>query len=685
MALDTLDLLVVVAVVLVLGLMFTKGTLWAVEDDGLGAGGSGSRNLIDTLNETGKRAIVLYGSQTGTAEDYAHKFAKELQQKFGVPTLCADLSDYDYDNFGELTSSVPDFKLAVFLNSTYGEGEPTDDAVEFSDYLDNGEVDLEGLTFANFCLGNSTYEFFNGMGRKVGKMLEEKGATRVGEQGLGDDGMGTMDEDYLAWKDALFDVLKDVLALEEKESSYESALEITENDSLTADSPEVAVGEPDKNYVNPHTQEQYEANETGPFGPTHPYLSQIDVAKQLCSVESERDCIHAEFDLGSSGVKYSTGDHLAIWPSNPDAKVAAFLAIFGLTEKSDVVIDVKSLDKTVHAPVPTPTTYGAVVRYYLEITGPVSRQFVKSIVQFAPDELTKERTKVISDDKDLFLKSVTNKSLDISEVLSELSEGAVWNVPFEFIVESVARIQPRYYSISSSSLSEPGTVHVTAMLEAAKNPVTGKLVTGVTTNLLYDIALEKNGSTTKPYDTYKLRGPRGMFAGYKLPVHVRRSTFKLPSNPDTSVIMVGPGTGVAPFRGFVREKVKQVEIGDTGSGKVVLFYGCRKSDVDFLYKDEWPDYAKRLGSRFEFVTAFSRETSKKVYVQDKMLERSSEIVSLLDNGAFFYVCGDASKMARDVQKALVTILAKEKNVSEEDATEIVKQLKVQNRYQEDVW
>ncbi|GME81113.1 unnamed protein product [[Candida] boidinii] len=117
----------------------------------------------------------------------------------------------------------------------------------------------------------------------------------------------------------------------------------------------------------------------------------------------------------------------------------------------------------------------------------------------------------------------------------------------------------------------------------------------------------------------------------------------------------------------------------------MLFFGCRNSNEDYLYKEEWPEYSKILNENFEMINAFSRESSKKVYVQHKMIENSAKINELLINGAFIYVCGDASRMARDVHSALVKILVDERKLSEEVATEMLKNFKVLNRYQEDVW
>ncbi|ONH71555.1 hypothetical protein CAS74_004827 [Pichia kudriavzevii] len=686
---DPLDQSVLIAILVALIAYFTKGKLWggdATNDaiEKMGSFGGNTSDLVATMKKNGKKAVVFYGSQTGTAEDYALKFAKEFQSKFKVPTMTADLADVSFENFENIQKEIPDFKLAAFFMATYGEGEPTDNAVEFFDYLENECENLDSLKFVCFGLGNSTYEFYNAIGKKTASKLAEKGAELVGELGLGDDGKGTMDEDYLSWKEQLFDVVKATFHLDEQAVKYEPSIQTTESSDLDISSSTVSLGEPNSSYVNPVTDEDKNSLRFGPFNHTHPYLAPIINTKELFN-SKDRHCIHAEFDLSDTNLKYSTGDHVAIWPSNSNQKVSKFLDILGLEKKKDQVIELKSLDPTVHLPFPSPTTYDAVLRHYLEISGPVSRQFVKSISQFCPNEKTKHALLEISDDKDLFNKSVTNKYLNIADCLAMLSEGEPWkDVPFSFIIESVAKLQPRYYSISSSSSMEKQKIHITAVVEQEKPEGCDHYVTGVATNLLLNIKKEQHkDKDLELIETYDLEGPRNKFHS-KLPIHIRRSTFKLPSNPATPVIMVGPGTGAAPFRGFIREKVKQVENGNR-VGDILFFFGCRNSTEDFIYKEEWTEYSKKLDSKFSMVTAFSRETEKKVYVQDKILENSARVVQLLDQGAFLYVCGDASNMAKGVQQTLVKVYQTEKKVTEEIATNMIKQLRVNNRYQEDVW
>lgn len=680
MALDKLDFIVLGTLLLAVVAYFGKDFLFPSKEDGTSAGftisnvGGKSRNIVETLKKNNKNCIILYGSQTGTAEDYSNKLSKDLSSRFGLKILVGDLSDFDYENLNE----VPDDVLVFFVLATYGEGEPTDDAVEFFDYLENEADDLSNLKYSIFGLGNTTYEFYNEMAKKCETKLTEFNAESFSPMGLGDDGVGTLDEDFLKWKDDVIENLRNNLNFEEHEMKFEPSFELTEDLTLTFDDENVSLGEPDKSYLDSSKDLT-----KGPFNHSHPYLAPITLTKEVFN-SKERFCVHAEFDLSNTNLRYTTGDHLAVWPSNSDYNIDNFIKCFGLEGKLDYIFHLKALDSTVSIPFPSPTTYGAVLRHYLEISGPISRQFFSSIASFAPTEEIKAYAMKLGNDKNLFAKEIHHYKYNIADALLKISGGKVWDkVPFVFIIESISHLQPRYYSISSSSLLEKTSIHITAVVEAES--LENRLITGVTTNLLKFIEIEQNNKTEKPIVTYDLSGPRDKYSKFKLPVHVRRSTFKLPSNPKTPVICIGPGTGVAPFRGFVRERVAIKESSNVELGKTLLFYGCRNSQEDFLYKDEWPQYSKKLGDSFELFTAFSRETKEKVYVQDKIMENSKKIAQLIKDGAFIYVCGDASRMARDVQKSIATIIANDRDIPLERASDIVRSLKTQNRYQEDVW
>lgn len=594
--LDTLDLVVLVALLVGSIAYFTKGTYWAVPKDPYassaatamnGAAKSGkTRDIVEKMEETGKNCVIFYGSQTGTAEDYASRLAKEGSQRFGLKTMVADIEDYDY----ETLDKFPDDKVAFFVLATYGEGEPTDNAVEFYQFLTGDDVAFESgataddqplssLKYVAFGLGNNTYEHYNAMVRHVDAALTKLGAKRIGTAGEGDDGAGTMEEDFLAWKEPMWAALTEAMGLQERETVYEPVFCVTEDAETAADAETVYLGEP--------TAAHREGRATGPFSAHNPFIAPIVESRELFTVK-DRNCLHMEISVAGSNLSYQTGDHIAVWPTNAGAEVDRFLQVFGLEEKRHSVINIKGIDVTAKVPFPTPTTYDAAVRYYMEVCAPVSRQFVATLAAFAPDEESKAEIVRLGNDKDYFHEKITDQCFNIAQALQSITSKTFTAVPFSLLIEGINKIQPRYYSISSSSLVQKDKISITAVVESVRVPGASHVVKGVTTNYLLALKQKQNGDPSPdPHGlTYAITGPRNKYDGIHVPVHVRHSNFKLPSDPSKPIIMVGPGTGVAPFRGFIQERAALAAKGEK-VGTTLLFFGCRKREEDFIYHDEW--------------------------------------------------------------------------------------------------
>lgn len=594
--LDTLDLVVLVALLVGSLAYFTKGTYWAVAKDPYassygnanGAAKSGaSRNIVQKMQESGKNCVIFYGSQTGTAEDYASRLAKEGSSRFGLKAMTADLEEYDYENL----DTFPEDSIAFFVMATYGEGEPTDNAVDFHEFINgedttfsNGgtaaESPLGSMKYVAFGLGNNTYEHYNSMVRKTDQALSKMGASRISAAGEGDDGAGTMEEDFLSWKEPMWEELVQAMGLEEREAVYEPVFEVIEKPDMDATSDLVYLGEPNKNHL--------EGKSKGPYNAGNPYIAPLAETRELFN-DKTRNCLHCEIDIAGSNLSYTTGDHVAVWPTNAGKEVNRLLKVLGISEKQDMVISVKGIDATAKIPFPSPTTYHAVIRYHMEICAPVSRQFVSSLAHFAPNENIKDEMTHIGGDKAHFQEVVASKNLNLAQFLEIMGKGQAWtSIPFSVVIEGLHKLQPRYYSISSSSLVSKNKISVTAIVESVERPGAPHVVKGVTTNYLLALKEKQEGvSEPDPHGLeYAISGPRNKYDGVHVPVHVRHSNFKLPSNPETPIIMVGPGTGVAPFRGFVQERAAQAKAGEK-VGKTMLFFGCRNKTEDFIYSSEW--------------------------------------------------------------------------------------------------
>lgn len=438
------------------------------------------RDIVHAIKEGNKNCVVFYGSETGTAEDFAIRLAREVKSRFGLESMIADLEEYDYHNLHMVSRDT----LYIFILATYGDGEPTENAVAFHDFITHEEPpfekgtesSLENLSYATFGLGNSTYEKFNHMVRIVDKALHEFGAQRLGDPGEGDDGKGTLEEDFLAWKDTVWASILQKFGLQERATVYEPGLLVSIRDESSDPSDKIHVGELGEAGPAGNTQ--------GPFSSTNPYFAPVAESRELFKSQ-ERNCLHLEIDLANSGLSYSTGDHVGVWSSNSSDEVDSLLRILGWSEKKHQIVDNEARHQLAKIQVPSPTTLDTLFRYHLDICAPVSRELVLTFANFAPDENSKQEMAKLGSDKQYFSTEVRHSLYNLADLLSHVSKGQVWReLPLPAVIEGLRKLQPRYYSISSSSLAQPGKVSITAVVESKVIRARGKMFKGVTTNYL---------------------------------------------------------------------------------------------------------------------------------------------------------------------------------------------------------
>ncbi|KAF9949475.1 NADPH-cytochrome P450 reductase [Modicella reniformis] len=608
-----------------------------------------TRDFVQKMKETDKTIIFFYGSQTGTSEDYAARLAKEGTQRYNLKTMTADLEDYDMN----LLDTLPSDHLAVFVLATYGEGEPTDNAVEFWEHMvagedvpefsvgdyEDAEKPLTNVHYVMFGLGNKTYEHYNSVCRRVDEKLLKLGATRIAERGEGDDD-GSLEEDFLSWKDDMWKAVCDFLGIDflaGNSGPRQATYKIQEH---TAEE----VEELKKIYYGEHQEPKFMLGSRPTYDSKNPYAAPISASRDLFSATADRHCLHMEVDVAGSGITYQA----------------------------------------------VPTTYRTIFRNYIDITAPPSRAFIGQLTPFAPTEEANKTLALWGQDKEAFRINVADARRSLGTVLEKiLGAGQTMEIPFDLLIESVPRLQTRYYSISSSAKAHPTSIHLTAVILNYKPDVApDEIVYGLATNFLHNCHAHINkAGAIEP--KYEITGPKGTYLlgenGIKVPVHVRHSNFKLPRNSALPIVMIGPGTGVAPFRGFVQDRAHDVKNGKK-VGATVLFFGCRREEEDYLYKDEWPELMKDIEGA-QIITALSRQPGQpKTYVQHRMNEYKELIWDLIHKqGGYFYVCGDAKNMAREVNHKLIEIAMTCGEMSEEKATTYVKELRGRGRYEEDVW
>lgn len=606
-------------------------------------------SFIKKLKASGRSLVVFYGSQTGTAEEFAGRLAKE-GIRYQLKGMVADPEECDMEELLSL-KQIPN-SLAVFCLATYGEGDPTDNAMEFWEFI-QGDVDLSGLNYTVFGLGNKTYEHYNKVAIHVDKRLEELGGSRVFELGLGDDD-ANIEDDFITWKERLWPAVCDFFGIE---STGEDVL-IRQYRLL--EQPDVA---PDRIYTGEVARLHSLESQRPPYDAKNPFLAIIKENRELHK-SGGRSCMHVEFDIEGSKMRYEAGDHIAMYPVNDKDMVEKLGQLCGAD--LDVIFSLINTDteSSKKHPFPCPTTYRTALTHYLEITAIPRTHILKELAEYCSDEKDKEFLKLISstsvEGKAQYQSWIHDSCRNIVHILEDIKS---CKPTLDHVCEILPRLQPRYYSISSSAKLHPQHVHVTAVLVEYETK-TGRVNKGVATTFLAQ------------------KRPAGSGHGPKVPVFIRKSQFRLPNKTETPIIMIGPGTGLAPFRGFIQERDLCRSEGKT-VGDTILYFGCRKQSEDFIYEDELNNYVK--SGTLTLKAAFSRDQPEKRYVTHLLREDEDLVWNVIDNKGHLYICGDAKNMANDVRNILLNIIKTKGEMSEADAVQYLKKMEAQKRYSADVW
>ncbi|XP_030042001.1 NADPH--cytochrome P450 reductase isoform X2 [Microcaecilia unicolor] len=609
-------------------------------------------SFVEKMKKTGKNIVVFYGSQTGTGEEFANRLSKDAH-RYGMRGMSADPEEYELSDLSRLTEI--DNSLAVFCMATYGEGDPTDNAQDFYDWLQEADTDLSGLKFAVFGLGNKTYEHFNAMGKYVDKRLEELGGQRIFDLGMGDDD-GNLEEDFITWREQFWPAVCEHFGVEAtgEESSirqYELVLhtDINLNKMYTGEMGRL---------------KSYETQKP-PFDAKNPFLALVSVNRKL-NEGGDRHLMHLDLDISGSKIRYESGDHVAVYPANDTLLVNQLGEI--LQTDLDTVISLNNLDEESNKkhPFPCPTSYRTALTYYLDISNPPRTNVLYELAQYATDPKEQENLRKMAssatDGKALYLNWVLESRRNILAILQDMPS---LRPPIDHLCELLPRLQARYYSIASSSKVHPNSIHICAVVVEYETK-TGRVNKGVATNWLKNKVPSDNGHKSA------------------VPVFVRKSQFRLPFKSSTPVIMIGPGTGIAPFVGFIQERAWLKQQGKE-VGETVLYYGCRHKHEDFLYKEELAQFHKD-GVLTQLNVAFSRDQNHKIYVQHLLKKNKENVWKLIsEDNAHIYVCGDARNMARDVQNAFYEIVAEYGKMDHAQAVDYVKKLMTKGRYSLDVW
>ena len=594
-----------------------------------------------------KSLAIFFGTQTGNAEDLAMQ-TKKIADKSGLETTVIDM-----DNFP--ANELKNHKRILIITSTWGEGEMPDNAAEMWDDVCAKNPSLSGVNYSVCAIGDTSYDEYCQAGIDWDNKFNELGANRVSDVQLCD---VDFEPEWKTWVDKVIPAM--------------ASIEIT----LTTSEPEQVV-----EVVKEAPKEVAVSTGKSAWSAKNPYMSKITECYVLNGEGSRKETRHIVFDLGDSGLDYKVGDALGVVSENPEETVNLLIETAGWDESQ--IVSTRSGERTLRE----------ALKKDFEIHR-VNKKFVNSLSEKVTSSGMRITVKLIERYRESVAGSGPNWMGGDAPLQSELlpsipgddpvgrvdtlasdpkaMEDYIWsrdyidvlrdfdvNYSAEEFLELADKLKPRLYSIASSHDAHPGFVELTVGIVRYSHH--GRDRGGLCTVYLAD-EVEVNKTDV------------GVFMS-------PTKSFVLPADTSTDIIMVGPGTGIAPFRAFMEQRIY-----DGGSGKNWLFFGDQSEKTEFYYKESIESWLDE-GHLYEFTTAWSRDQAEKIYVQHRLKEHGARIWEWFERGAYFYICGDKTYMAKDVHRALIDIAKEHGGMSDEDATYFIEKtmMKEEKRYLRDVY
>ncbi|HXB79497.1 MAG TPA: cytochrome P450 [Bradyrhizobium sp.] len=576
--------------------------------------------------------LVLYGSNLGTAEELATRVA-DLAEVNGFATRLAPLDDF--------VGKLPEEGGALIFCASYN-GAPPDNATQFVKWL-GGDLRKDAfarLRYAVFGCGNSDWAAtYQAVPRFIDEKLAAHGGRGVFTRGEGD-ARGDLDSDFESWFTRLAPLATREFGIESSfaRSAEDEPLYSVEPVAPSVVNAVVALGGPSpmKLLTNNELQNKAGAN------------------------ASERSTRHIEVQL-PAGLSYRVGDHLSVVPRNDPALVDAVARRFGFLPSDQIRLQVAE-GRRAQLPVGEAVSVGRLLADFVELQQVATRKQIQIMSEHTNCPVTKPKLLAfVGDDAASAERYRAEIHARRKSVFDLLEEYPACELPLHAYLEMLSLLAPRYYSISSSPSVDPSRCSVTVAVVEGPAASGRGIYKGICSNYL---AGRRVGETIQAT------------------VRETKAGFRLPDDPAVPIIMIGPGTGLAPFRGFLQQRAAS-KAGGATLGPAMLFFGCRHPEQDYLYADELKAHA--AGGITELYTAFSRGEGPKTYVQDLVAAEQDRVWKLIEDGAIIYVCGDGGKMEPDVKAALVAIYRERTGADRDAAQRWIDDLGAGNRYVLDVW
>ncbi|SHG70545.1 bifunctional cytochrome P450/NADPH--P450 reductase [Bradyrhizobium erythrophlei] len=576
--------------------------------------------------------LVLYGSNLGTAEELATRVA-DLAEVNGFATRLAPLDDF--------VGKLPEQGGVLIFCASYN-GAPPDNATQFIKWL-GSELPKDAFAkvrYAVFGCGNSDwFATYQSIPRFIDERLTAHGASNAYVRGEGD-ARDDLDGQFEAW----FAKLRPLAV---KQFGIDS------NFDRSADDEPLYRIEP----VAPSA-----VNAIAALGGVAPMkvLDNTELQNKVGANASDRSTRHIEVQL-PPGTSYRVGDHLSVVPRNDPALVDAVARRFGFLPADQIRLQVAE-GRRAQLPIGDTVSVGRLLTDFVELQQVATRKQIQIMSEHTRCPVTKPKLLAyVGDDAaatDRYRSDILGKRKSVFDLLEE---HPACELPFHAYLEMLSLLAPRYYSISSSPSVDPSRCSLTAAVVEGPASSGRGLYKGICSNYL-----------------------AGRRAGETIHATVRetKAGFRLPDDTSVPIIMIGPGTGLAPFRGFLQQRAALKAKG-APLGPALLFFGCRHPDQDYLYADELKAFA--ADGIAELHTAFSRAEGPKTYVQHLIAAQKERVWSLIEHGAIVYVCGDGGKMEPDVKAALVAIYRERSGADAAAGMRWIDDLGTKNRYVLDVW